>query len=387
MQHLEEGTIHAWLDGALSSEESAQVEQHARECAECAAMVADARGLIAGAARIVSALDIVPGGVIPKAATATPAARPLWRKLHLSPFRAALAASLMIGVASLFAVRGSRDDVQLMEMKAAAPAPAAFDATASAPAPASGFRPEAERQEAASARRAPEARSTASLRDSTRSVDRATLTANTEASAITRRVNERARAVVDTTRALQAIVAAAAPPPAAVAQQTAPQQPPVVRAEVDQRRAFADSARAKVGGGAAGGGRGGVAGGRARPAADVAASLTASGYADARADFSGCYTIADTASWPSGLPLRFAMTTDTTGGTPPQNLVRPLNAAGRVDSTAVGTWRPLGPTASVLLNDGPREVVFALTRSMSPTLTRVVPAGLPVRVARADCPR
>src|SRR5262245_27596721 len=110
MQHLEEGTIHAWLDGALSSDDAAHVEEHVQHCAECAAMVADARGLIAGASRIVSALDIVPGGVLPKATPTAVAAPPrsVWRSLHLTPFRAALAASLMIAVGSLFALRESR---------------------------------------------------------------------------------------------------------------------------------------------------------------------------------------------------------------------------------------------------------------------------------------
>src|SRR5262249_25707701 len=112
MQHLEEGTIHAWLDGALSSDDAAHVEEHVQRCAECAAMVADARGLIAGASRIVSALDIVPGGVLPKSPTAVAApAKSLWRSLHLTPFRAALAASLMVAVGSLFALRGSRQPV------------------------------------------------------------------------------------------------------------------------------------------------------------------------------------------------------------------------------------------------------------------------------------
>jgi hypothetical protein len=66
MQHLDEGTIHAWLDGALPSDEGAQVEAHAAECAACAAAVAEARGFIAGASRILTALDDVPGGVIPR---------------------------------------------------------------------------------------------------------------------------------------------------------------------------------------------------------------------------------------------------------------------------------------------------------------------------------
>jgi hypothetical protein len=60
MQHLDEGMMHAWLDGALSADEAARVERHAAECADCAALVAEARGLVAGASRILSALDDVP---------------------------------------------------------------------------------------------------------------------------------------------------------------------------------------------------------------------------------------------------------------------------------------------------------------------------------------
>lgn len=66
MEHIEEGTIHAWLDDALASDEAARVEQHVRECAECAAAVAEARGLIAASTRILSTLDDVPGGVVPR---------------------------------------------------------------------------------------------------------------------------------------------------------------------------------------------------------------------------------------------------------------------------------------------------------------------------------
>jgi hypothetical protein len=65
MQHLDEGTIHAWLDGALPPDEAAAVQAHTTECADCAATVAEARGFIAGASRILTALDDVPGGVVP----------------------------------------------------------------------------------------------------------------------------------------------------------------------------------------------------------------------------------------------------------------------------------------------------------------------------------
>ena len=65
IQHLDEGTIHAWLDGALAPDESAQVEAHANSCTECAALVAEARGLVAASSRILSSLDAVPVGVLP----------------------------------------------------------------------------------------------------------------------------------------------------------------------------------------------------------------------------------------------------------------------------------------------------------------------------------
>ena len=65
MPHPDEGTIHAWLDGELSLDEGAALEEHLGTCDECVAHVAEARGLIAGSARIMGILDDVPGGVIP----------------------------------------------------------------------------------------------------------------------------------------------------------------------------------------------------------------------------------------------------------------------------------------------------------------------------------
>ena len=108
MQHLEEGTIHAWLDGALDDLEAARVARHAEECKECAAMVAEARGLIAGASRIVSSLDVVRGGVIPQTSGRDQLAarrRSLWGMLRLTPPRAAIAATVLVAVGSMLAVR------------------------------------------------------------------------------------------------------------------------------------------------------------------------------------------------------------------------------------------------------------------------------------------
>lgn len=65
MQHLDDGTIHAWLDGALGAAEAAAVEAHVATCATCADRVAEARGLIAASSRILTALDDVPADVVP----------------------------------------------------------------------------------------------------------------------------------------------------------------------------------------------------------------------------------------------------------------------------------------------------------------------------------
>lgn len=65
MQHLDEGTIHAWLDGALPPDEAQRAEAHTAACETCAAAVAEARGLIAASSRILGALDDVPSGVLP----------------------------------------------------------------------------------------------------------------------------------------------------------------------------------------------------------------------------------------------------------------------------------------------------------------------------------
>jgi hypothetical protein len=67
MQHPDEGTIHSWLDGALSPDEAAQVEAHVKDCPQCAAAVAEARGFIAASSRILTALDNAPRGVMPAA--------------------------------------------------------------------------------------------------------------------------------------------------------------------------------------------------------------------------------------------------------------------------------------------------------------------------------
>ncbi len=106
MQHPDEGAIHTWLDGELSPDGAAELDAHVAECSECAVAVAEARGFIAGSSRIVSALDIVPGDVIP---TAAPIATPRKRSWYGSTqFRAAAAVFFVAG-ASLLLFRDGRE--------------------------------------------------------------------------------------------------------------------------------------------------------------------------------------------------------------------------------------------------------------------------------------
>ena len=114
-EHPDEGTIHAWLDDALDAAAAERVAAHVRDCAECAARVAEARGLIAGASRVVAALDDVPAGTRPSwaqsvaagtskleasetKATDGPSNASLWRWLRVTPARAAIAATLLVAL-------------------------------------------------------------------------------------------------------------------------------------------------------------------------------------------------------------------------------------------------------------------------------------------------
>jgi hypothetical protein len=101
MQHPDEGTIHAWLDGALSAEEAERLEAHVAGCESCAEAVAEARGLVAASSRILGALDTVPGHVVPPSeySSETTPLVPSRRRWWSSPtLRAAAAVLLVAGV-------------------------------------------------------------------------------------------------------------------------------------------------------------------------------------------------------------------------------------------------------------------------------------------------
>ena len=117
--HPDEGTLHTWLDGALAPADASALETHVAGCDPCQARVAEARGLIAGASRVVRALDSLtatrgglkdasagtggstsPASIVPAMAPAsTPTAGgSMWRLMRVTPTRAAIAAALIVAL-------------------------------------------------------------------------------------------------------------------------------------------------------------------------------------------------------------------------------------------------------------------------------------------------
>jgi hypothetical protein len=110
MQHLDEGTIHAWLDGELPSAEREAVEAHIASCEQCAAAVAEARGFVAASSRILLALDAVPGGVLPAPSqTSSTAAARGPARFSVSRMWMAVAAVLVLSTVSVIATRSGSD--------------------------------------------------------------------------------------------------------------------------------------------------------------------------------------------------------------------------------------------------------------------------------------
>ena len=90
MPHLEEGQIHALLDGELDSAEVREIDQHLATCEECIQRVEEARGLLGESDQLITMLDTptreTRGGTAPA---------PLVRRLSLYT-RLAWAASIIL---------------------------------------------------------------------------------------------------------------------------------------------------------------------------------------------------------------------------------------------------------------------------------------------------
>lgn len=123
---VDEGLIHAWLDGELPADEAARVERLAMTDAAWSAAVAEARGLVAAASRIVRALDAVPGGVVPAASKAAPT-----RAHRVRPWMR-MAAGMLLVAGTAYTVRQAMVPVADVAVDLA-PAPAPTGATATRP--------------------------------------------------------------------------------------------------------------------------------------------------------------------------------------------------------------------------------------------------------------
>lgn len=100
-QHPEDGTLHAYIDGELSAAETAAVELHVGACAHCAAALAEARGFVAAASRVITTLDAAPSSAArqTEAVTGVPAApsRRVGRPIIRVPYARAAALLLLVG--------------------------------------------------------------------------------------------------------------------------------------------------------------------------------------------------------------------------------------------------------------------------------------------------
>lgn len=78
MPHVDEGQLHAYLDGALSAMDAVRVERHLADCEPCRARLNDARGLVQRAARLLE-WATPPERAIPPLADLQPPVAPRWR--------------------------------------------------------------------------------------------------------------------------------------------------------------------------------------------------------------------------------------------------------------------------------------------------------------------
>ncbi|MEP6766230.1 MAG: carboxypeptidase-like regulatory domain-containing protein [Gemmatimonadaceae bacterium] len=154
--HVSEDTVHAWLDRQLTESDASAVQLHASSCAECADLVAEARGLKAATTRIVGSLDVVAGGIVPREDVARTAshivalanaaeksehakivvAKKFWRNPVV--LRAAAAIVVMVGGTTLVMRNYAPTPLATAAISDSVVAPAKAKANAEAAAPAAG---------------------------------------------------------------------------------------------------------------------------------------------------------------------------------------------------------------------------------------------------------
>src|SRR6476620_3143779 len=75
MSHLDEGTLHALLDGELDLTEVSEIQMHLGTCAACGSRLQEVKQFLAEADRLVGALE-VPAGPAASAPSSHPRPRP-----------------------------------------------------------------------------------------------------------------------------------------------------------------------------------------------------------------------------------------------------------------------------------------------------------------------
>ena len=98
MPHLDDGTLHALLDGEIPSAELAPIQAHLGACAECRARLAEEQDLLAESDRLIEVLELPPAA--PVVAPVRTASRRVW------PTRLAWAATLVLAAGLGYSARG-----------------------------------------------------------------------------------------------------------------------------------------------------------------------------------------------------------------------------------------------------------------------------------------
>lgn len=98
MRHLDEGTLHALLDGEIPSAELAPIQAHLGACAECRARLTEEQDLLAESDRLIEVLEL------PEAAPAVAPVRTAPRRVW--PARLAWAATVVLAAGLGYSIRG-----------------------------------------------------------------------------------------------------------------------------------------------------------------------------------------------------------------------------------------------------------------------------------------
>jgi hypothetical protein len=98
MPHLDQGTLHALLDGEIPSAELPPIQAHLDGCAECRARLAEEQDLLAESDRLIEVLELPPAA--PVVAPVRTAHRRVW------PTRLAWAATVVLAAGLGYSARG-----------------------------------------------------------------------------------------------------------------------------------------------------------------------------------------------------------------------------------------------------------------------------------------